>query len=61
MSDDFDAERFVDAAAPAVGLTLDPAHRPGVVANIGRVHQMARLVLDFPLAEEIEPAAVFTP
>jgi hypothetical protein len=61
MSREFDAERFVDAAAPAVGLTLDPAHRPGVVANIARIRQMAWLVLDFPLAEEVEPAPVFVP
>jgi len=35
----FDAEAYVDAAARLVGLPLDPAHRPGVVLNFGRIAQ----------------------
>jgi len=58
---DFDPEAFVDAVAPAVGLDIDPAHRPGVAANIARVAQMAQLVLDFPLGDTVEPGPVFTP
>jgi hypothetical protein len=61
LSPEFDPERFVDAAAPAVGLALDPRHRPGVVENIGRVAQIARLVMEFPLPDEVEPGPVFTP
>jgi hypothetical protein len=57
----FDAEAYVDAAAPLVGLTIDPAHRPGVVLNIQRIAAMAALVMDFPLPDESEPAPVFRP
>jgi hypothetical protein len=56
-----DIEAYVDAAAKLVGLPLDPAHRPGVVQNLGRIAQMAALVMAFPLPEETEPAPVFEP
>ena len=62
MSDQpFDAEAFVDAAAALIGLPIDPAHRPGVVLNMERIAQMAALVMEFPLPDEIEPAPVFRP
>ena len=57
----FDAEAYVDAAAALIGLTIDPAHRPGVVANLERIAQMAALVMEFPLPDEAEPAPVFRP
>ena len=57
----FDAEAYVDAAAKAVDLALDPAHRLGVVLNIERIAQMAALVIDFPLPDETEPAPVYEP
>jgi 1-carboxybiuret hydrolase subunit AtzG-like protein len=59
MADPVDIEAFVDAAARLVGLPLDPAHRPGVVLNFGRIAQMAELVMEFPLPEETEPAPVY--
>jgi hypothetical protein len=58
---EFDAESYVDAAATLVGLSLDPAHRPGVVLNIQRIAQMAALFTEFPLPDETEPAPVFQP
>jgi hypothetical protein len=61
MSAELDAEAYVDAVAPALCLVLDPAHRPGVIANFQRIATVARAVLDFPLGEEIEPGPVFTP
>jgi hypothetical protein len=57
----FDADAYVDAAAALIGLPIDPAHRPGVVLNLERIAQMAALVMDFPLPDEIEPAPVFRP
>ena len=30
----FDAEPYVDAAAAPIGLPIDPAHRPGIVAPL---------------------------
>ena len=60
MSDQpFNAEAYVDAAAALIGLPIDPAHRPGVVLNMERIAQMAALVMEFPLPDEIEPAPVF--
>ena len=61
MPDPTDIEAYVDATAQLIGLPLDPAHRPGVVLNLGRIAQMAALVMDFPLPEETEPAPVYEP
>ena len=62
MADEtFDPEAYVDAAAQLLGLTIDPAHRPGVVLNLRRIAEMAALVMEFPLPEETEPAPVYQP
>jgi len=61
MPDPIDIEAYVDAAAQLVGLPLDPAHRPGVVLNLGRIAEMAVLFIEFPLPEETEPAPVYEP
>jgi hypothetical protein len=57
----FDAARYVAEAAPAAGLTIEPAHLPGVIENLTRIHTVAGLFLDFPLPDEEEPAFVFVP
>lgn len=57
----FDAEHYLDAAAAAIGLTIAPEHRPGVLANLKTVAAMAALVMDFPLPESVEAAPVFHP
>lgn len=57
----FDVRAYVEAAAPLVGLSLDPSYLPGVILNIERIAQMAGLVMDFPLPDDTEPAPVFTP
>lgn len=61
MKDEFDAAAIVAVTAPLLGLSLDPAHVPGVVANLERTAQMASLFLDFELPDEIEAAPVFRP
>ncbi|MFZ3320722.1 MAG: DUF4089 domain-containing protein [Usitatibacter sp.] len=55
----FDAEAYVDAASRALNLPLDPAHRPGVVANMERIAHFAAIVMESPLDEGFEPAPVF--
>ena len=60
-NDEFDIAAYVDAAALLIGLPLDPAHRPGVVLNLGWVAAMAALVMEFPLPDETAPAPVFAP
>jgi hypothetical protein len=57
----FDAAAYVDAVALLVGLSLDPAHRPGVILNLERIAEMAGLVMAFPLPDDTEPAPVFRP
>lgn len=60
MSDgEFDAAAHLKAMEAVIGLEVRPEWRPGVEANIRTAAGMARLVLDFPLADEVEPAGVF--
>ena len=59
--EDFDARRYVAAAAPLLDLHLSEEHLPGVILNVERIAAMAALVLDFPLDAESEPAPVFRP
>lgn len=57
----FDAAAYAEAAAPAVGLVLDEATRPSVVANLERTHAFTLLFLDDPEVAATEPAPVFLP
>lgn len=58
----FDPELVVDALAPALGLDIAPAYRPGVVAFLGVAGDMARLVFAAPLHDGgLEIATVFRP
>ena len=60
-NDSQDIAAYVDSAAEVIGLTLDPAHRPGVILNFGRIAEMAALVIEFPLPDDCEPAPVYVP
>ena len=57
--DDAGAEAIIDAMAPLLGLAIEPAWRGAVAANLKVVSNAARLVLEFPLEDELEPAPVF--
>ncbi len=50
---------MLEAMAPVLGLSVDAAWRDGVVVNLMTLAAMAKLVQDFPLDEEIEPAPVY--
>jgi hypothetical protein len=50
---------YVDAAAKALALPIDPAWKPAVKANLEFSLRIARLVDEFPLPDETEPASVF--
>lgn len=52
-------ERYVDAVAAVCGLPIDPAHRPGVVANFARLAEAAALLAGLELGPEVEPAPRF--
>ena len=57
--DDAAARAVVDHMAPMLGIAVDPAWRDGVVPSLLGTALAARLVLDFPLDDELEPAPVF--
>ena len=52
-------DKFVDAAALALDLPLDPAWRPAVKMNLQVILKQAALFADFNLPDEAEPAPVF--
>ena len=52
-------DAFVDAAAHALALPLDPAWRPAVKTNLDVTLRLAAAFADFPLPDDAEPAPVF--
>ena len=61
MSDPFDARKHVDHMEKVMGLSIEKAWRPTVVANMAATAKAADLILSFPLDDEIEAAPVFVP
>ena len=51
---------YIDAAATVLGLRIEDAWRPAVRANLDVSLRLARMVDEFPLPDETEPASVFT-
>jgi hypothetical protein len=51
---------YIAAAAKSVGLPIEEAWRPAVKANLEVSLKLARLVDEFTLPDETEPACVFT-
>jgi hypothetical protein len=60
-TDRFDTQAFVDAAAPAIGLVLDPARGRAVAEALRLIARIGAPALAIPLAPEDQPAPVFTP
>jgi 1-carboxybiuret hydrolase subunit AtzG-like len=52
-------DTLVTANAQALGITLEPAWRPGVAFNLGLIFRMAALFDRFALPEDAEPGPVF--
>ena len=50
---------YIDAASKALGLPVDDAWKPAVKANLEVSLRLARLVDEFVLPDETEPASVF--
>jgi Protein of unknown function (DUF4089) len=53
-------DEYIDAAAKALALPIEDAWRPAVRANLEVSLRLARLVDEFALPDESEPASVFT-
>jgi hypothetical protein len=50
---------YIDAVSKALGLPVDDAWKPAVKANLEVSLRLARLVDEFVLPDETEPASVF--
>jgi hypothetical protein len=50
---------YIDAVGKALALPIEDGWRPAVKANLEVSLRLARLVDEFPLPDEIEPASVF--
>jgi Protein of unknown function (DUF4089) len=50
---------YIDAVGKALALPVDNAWKPAVRANLEVSLRLARLVDEFPLPDETEPASVF--
>lgn len=58
----FDPVLHMEAMAPACGLTIADAHKPGVATFLTLAQAMATKLMAAPLADDaLEPAPVFTP
>jgi hypothetical protein len=51
---------YIDAVSTALALPVEQAWRPAVRANLEVSLRLARLVDEFPLPDESEPASVYT-
>jgi hypothetical protein len=51
---------YIDAVGQAMALPIEESWRPAVKANLQVSLRLARLVDEFPLPDEIEPASVFS-
>jgi hypothetical protein len=56
---EFDPAAYATQAAAAVGLEIDPAHRPGVEMNLALAARMAALIAKMPVGPGQEGAPVF--
>jgi hypothetical protein len=54
-------EAYVDAAAAALQLPIEPAHRPGTLQYFALAASMAELIAAHPLTLRDEPAESFVP
>ena len=50
---------FIDAAAAALGLPVEPEWKLGIKANLQVTLRVAAMVAEFELPDETEPAPVF--
>ncbi len=51
----------VEAAMALFAIAMEESWRPAVLANFVTLAAAARLVMEFPLPDEAEPAPVFHP
>ncbi len=54
-----DLDDYIDAVSNALGLSIEDAWKPAVRANLEVSLRIARLVDEFVLPDETEPASVY--
>ena len=59
MSDADDLDAWLDANAALLGIAVAPEWRDSVKLHLRITRDLARLVLDFPLPDDADPAPVF--
>jgi hypothetical protein len=59
MSSSDPLDDYIDAVSKALALPVDDAWKPAVRANLEVSLKLARLVDEFSLPDETEPASVF--
>ncbi|WP_088891851.1 DUF4089 domain-containing protein [Leptolyngbya ohadii] len=59
--DSLDLDKLVSLMSQFLDLPIAPEFRPGVIANLERTQQIAQLVMEFSIPDEIEVAPIFTP
>jgi len=52
-------DTYIDAVAEALALPVEEAWKPAIRANLDVSLKMARMVQEFPLPDEIEPASIY--
>jgi hypothetical protein len=60
-SQSFDVEEYVRQMSLLLNLHINDKYQDGVVANFEKIKDIAEVVNNFPLSEEIEIAPVFEP
>ena len=53
-------DSYIDAVATALALPVEDAWRPAVRANLEVSLRLAKLVDEFPLPDETEPASIYS-
>ena len=53
-------DSYIDAVAQALALPIEEAWRPAVRANLEVSLRLAKLVDEFPLPDETEPASIYS-
>jgi Protein of unknown function (DUF4089) len=53
-------DSYIDAVSKALALPVEEAWRPAVRANLDVSLRLAKLVDEFPLPDETEPAGIYS-
>ena len=59
MNDQDVTDRWIASSAALLGLPIEAEWMPAIRANVEVTLQMAKLVEEFPLEDEAEPAPVY--